>query len=180
MPQLSISYLADGTGSLAAKINALIDAIIAAYNKLDTTNFNSSSNIPSSALARPKAYFVITLKKNAVAASQPVTTIQDEFHLPCDCDLADVRVVAADVLGGDVKVDVYLVRGSIASPDVNESILSAQMDLPAAGTIVKDSGTISRTSFLEGDLLSMRAVTDVGETIEILDTILLFKAKHTS
>ncbi len=179
MPQLTIADIVDGAGSLADWINALIDDLETAYNKLDTTNFNSSSNIPNSALTRPKAYFPGQLLKETVPINQTTAHIQDEFQVATDCELVDVRVVASGVAGDTVEVDIWLTRGDPALPDLHESILAAQISLivnvPSKGT-----GVPSRTSFLKGDLLSLRAVTGAAETIGNLNATLLFKKNHTT
>ena len=180
MPQLSVTDIVDGTGSLADKINAIIDALEAAYNKLNTTNFNSSSNIPNSALARPKAYFICQLSTRVtIPALTPTTTIQDEFTIPCNCSLAGVKVVANDVAGGAVLIDLHFLRGDPASPDYDQSILGSQISL-AIGNPVKGTGAVSWSSFLENDVISLRAFTEGGETISILHATLLFKKKHTT
>lgn len=179
MPQLSITNLADGVGSLADKINDLIAALKTAYNKLDSTNFDTSSNIPREALMRPKGYFAVNLAKISVIAGTGVGTIQDLMTVPCDCTLSDVRCVAVTVAGGTVECDLYIMRGDPAAPTLNQSILTAQISL-AAGANVKGTKTPSLTSLLEGDILSMRAVTGGGETITGLSLTLLFKALHTS
>uniref|UniRef100_A0A6M3XQE7 Uncharacterized protein n=1 Tax=viral metagenome TaxID=1070528 RepID=A0A6M3XQE7_9ZZZZ len=179
MPQLSITDLADGVGSLADKINALIAAIKAAYNKLDDTNFNTSSNVPREALMRPKAFALMNVKQDTVLAGAVIGDIFDVITVPTDCDLAGVKCVAHVVSGGTVEVDVYVTRGLPAAPTMERSVLAAPISLPT-GTNVKGTGTIAWTSLLEDDVLSLRAVTGVGEQIDVLNMCLLVKALHTS
>jgi hypothetical protein len=177
VPQLSITNLADGVGSLASKINDMIAALKTAYNKLDSTNFDASSNVPRHALMRPNAYFTMNLKREAVGAGVVVTSIQDVITAPCDCTLVAVKAAIQTVAGGTVEVDLYLTRGDPSAPTINQSILSAQISM-AAGTLVKGFGTPIITSLLEDDVLSLRAVTGGGETIAILNLCLLCKALH--
>lgn len=181
MPQLSISNLADGIGSLAEKINELIAAVKTAYDMLDATNFDSSTAIPNSALRRPKAYTIGEIIKESIPQNQLVSDIQEEIHIPTDFELAEIRVVAGVVTapGAQVEIDFWLTRGTPSDPTAEQTILAAQIVL-AEGSLVKGVGTLAWTSFLEGDLISMRAVTGAGESIGNFHATLLFKAKHTT
>jgi hypothetical protein len=181
VPQLSITNLADGVGSLASKINDMIAALKTAYNKLDSTNFDASSNVPRHALMRPNAYFTMNLKRETIGAGVVVTMIQDEITVPCDCTLVAVKAAIQTVAGGPVEVDLFLTRGDPAAPTPNQSILSGQIAMTAGAypaNMVKGSGTPIITSLLEDDVLSLRAVTGGGETIAILNLCLLCKALH--
>ena len=169
MPQYTAPTFVAGAAVTATDLNSGLSAVSTAFNTLDSTNFNSSTAVPNNSLANPNSVFVATINKDAIAHGAVLTTIQQYFVVPCTCTLKYVAFIG-NITDGTEKVDLYK-NGTTC--------------LSGPKTIALDdivyTGTVSTSSFVAGDILTLRAETDAGtEAIANMSVTMAFYATHCS
>lgn len=175
MPNFNPITVVTGATINPAAILQNLEAIAAAHNTHETGDFPADC-VPLSAIINDHSVFPVTFGIQGTLTGPILANVQHScLVIPNDCTLIAVSVVASaiDANGNGGDVNIY------HETDATD-VLSA--DITVDDVLVEFKGTINKTDFSAGDILTIRAAIDgvQPDLITGLNFTLWFKAAHTT
>ena len=176
MGQYIPNTFADDDAINAAALNAEFGAIETANNELKDADI-PADEITWAKLDTPKTNFALSLAYETTVPAGQTDLKVAQLSVPCNCTLLDVKVNCIARNSGNESVDIWDEGAGPAA-----TILSASLTLAAVDTTYKagdgETVTITTTSFSEDDIISLRATTPAGDSIDGIQATLLFEANY--
>ncbi|MFO7902303.1 MAG: hypothetical protein R6U98_06575 [Pirellulaceae bacterium] len=175
MGQYVANTFADDDAINAAALNAEFAAIETANNSVSNGDI-PADEIDWTKFTNMKDNFALQLRYYHATVPNAQTDLWcSQVPIPCDCTLLSVKVTRS--ANADVaSIDIFQENAGPAATILTGAITLATGD--AISTVY--SGSIATSSFSEGDVLSLRATTNGGGTIDDIDVTLYFEAAHVS
>ena len=162
------------SGAITATfLDTELSAIETAHNTHATADFPDAC-VPNTALVNPMAYYTMHLYTESVGASVVETTIQDSVIVPCNSTLVSAKCICTARAAGNEETTLY------READTDVELLSSGTNITLAAAMTVYTATLAETAFYTNDVLTLRCVTGVGESITGLRWTLTFKANHVS
>ena len=166
MPQYTPTLLSNNTAIDADLINTELQAIQTAHNSHATGDFGATC-VPQTALVSGNAPFFDTIFIASVVGAKTTADIIAYIVVPFTCTLKNVRYIA-DTLGDAISTIAIYKNG----------VLNQTATTLAAADTGYSVTSFTSSSFVAGDIISIRCVVAGGVTHTNVSATLAFYAAH--
>lgn len=170
MPNYTPTPVATGATVNPAAIQTELENIADAHNTHDTGDFPADS-VPLSAIINDKSVFPLDIGVQGALNGPILANVEQNcLVIPIACTLIAVSAIALSITdGGDVNL--YHETDAV-------DVLSADIEIRVALTAY--TGTINKTDFAAGDVITIRTDILAADVITGLNFTLWFKSDHTT